>query len=62
MYQENLVKTFVHLENKQERIFLPIQLRIEVQKSLLDGATRNRNVISNMNQEVPKNEIINIKN
>jgi hypothetical protein len=62
MYQENLVKTFVHLENKQERIFLPIQLRIEVQKSLLDGATRNRDVISNINQEVPKQEIIIIGN
>jgi hypothetical protein len=33
---------------------LPIQLSIDVQKVRFDGATKNLNVISNINQELPR--------
>jgi hypothetical protein len=36
---------------------LPIQLSIDVQKVRFDGETKNLNVISNINQELPRKKI-----
>lgn len=61
MYQENLRnrKDFLFFEN---RFFnLPIQFRIDVQNNRFDGATKNLNVISNRNQELPMKKIKQLK-
>ena len=56
MYRENLKKIKSRCLFFPSSRVLPIQFKIDEQKLLFDGVTKNLSVISNINQELPNTQ------